>query len=205
MYAYFKGIIEEKYEDGVVIEVNGIGYNILMPNGNASILPPIGQEVRIYTYTSVREDAINLYGFTRHEELHMFKMLITVNGIGPKVALGILSALSVDDIRRAIIAEDTKLLCQAPGVGKKSAERAFVDLKDKIKKEELSYAEDFVNGISKTDLTESSTDTQDANDAIDALVALGIAVSQARSAVSKAVAAGISGSDNILKEALKFM
>ena len=132
MYAYLKGELEDITEDGIVVEVNGIGYNVRLPKEHISQLPPLHYKVQIYTYTSVREDAIWLYGFLTAGDLEMFKKLITVNGIGPKAAQGILSVMDADTLSFAILAGDAKMIAKAPGVGAKSAERIILDLKDKI-------------------------------------------------------------------------
>ena len=145
MYAYIKGEIVDIAEDNVVLECNNIGYNIKVPFSVIQSLPGIGEDVKIYTYTCVREDAFILYGFLTKDDLWIFKKLITVNGIGPKGALGILSAMSADDLRFAIIAGDSKAIAKAPGIGAKSAERIILDLKDKIDLEPMMTKEPVVS------------------------------------------------------------
>ena len=108
MYAYFRGELVERNEDSIVVDVNGIGYNIFMSGGKAFEIGAEGDMVKVYTYTAVREDAINLYGFISKEDLNLFKKLISVSGVGPKVAQGILSYFSADQLIMAISAEDSK-------------------------------------------------------------------------------------------------
>ncbi|HBA70400.1 MAG TPA: Holliday junction branch migration protein RuvA, partial [Lachnospiraceae bacterium] len=140
MIAYMKGKIADISEDNLVLEVNGIGYNIRISSGTAGLLPGIGEEVKIYTYTYVREDAFLLYGFLTRDDLEIFRRLITVNGIGPKGGLAILSVMTADDLRFAILSGDSKAIAKAPGIGKKTAERVILDLRDKV-----SIEESFVN------------------------------------------------------------
>ncbi len=136
MYAYIKGILEEITEDAVVVEAGGIGYNIKVSASTADLLPGIGSEVKVYTYTLVREDAFSLYGFLTRDDLDIFKKLITVSGIGPKGGLAILSVMSADALRFAVMAGDAKAIAKAPGVGAKTAERVILDLRDKISMED---------------------------------------------------------------------
>ena len=137
MYAYFIGKITYMTADSVVLEVNNIGYNIKVSAQTIQNLGHLSGEVKLYTYTYVKEDALGLFGFLTREELELFKMMLTVNGIGPKGALSILSTLSVDTLRFAILSGDAKSIAKAPGVGAKSAERLIIDLKDKINAEDV--------------------------------------------------------------------
>ena len=136
MYAYLKGTIEEITEDNLVLEVNQIGYNIKISSRTANLLEGIGSFAKIYTYTLVREDTFQLYGFLTRDDLDIFKQLITVNGIGPKGGLAILSIMSADELRFAILSGDAKAIAKAPGVGAKTAERVILDLKDKVSLED---------------------------------------------------------------------
>ena len=120
MYSYIRGELAEIEFDHVVVETNGIGYEIFIPTNCFDYLPGIGAECKIYTYLYVREDIMMLYGFLTKDDLSLFKQLITVSGIGPKGAIGILSALSADDLRFAILAGDSKAIAKAPGVGAKT-------------------------------------------------------------------------------------
>lgn len=177
MYAYIYGEIIEKEPENLVIECNQIGYNIHIAPGMLPKFPAIGQMARVYTYTSVREDAFWLYGFTSKDELSLFKLLITVSGIGPKAAMGILSVMDVDTIRLAVISQDAKMIAKAPGVGAKSASRIVLELKDKIKPEDVigkpvDDEEDSVIGTLRQEATE-------------ALVSLGYTVSDAYKVLQK--------------------
>lgn len=177
MYAYIYGEIIEKEPENLVIECNHIGYNIHIAPGMLAKFPPIGQMTRVYTYTSVREDAFWLYGFTTKDELSLFKLLITVSGIGPKAAMGILSVMDVDTIRLAVISQDAKMIAKAPGVGAKSASRIVLELKDKIKPEDV---------IGKpVDEDESSIVGTIRQEATEALVSLGYTVSDAYKVLQK--------------------
>ena len=177
MYAYIYGEIIEKEPENLVIECNHIGYNIHIAPGMLAKFPPVGQMTRVYTYTSVREDAFWLYGFTSKDELSLFKLLITVSGIGPKAAMGILSVMDVDTIRLAVISQDAKMIAKAPGVGAKSASRIVLELKDKIKPEDV---------IGKpVDEDESSIVGTIRQEATEALVSLGYTVSDAYKVLQK--------------------
>ncbi|MDE6530710.1 MAG: Holliday junction branch migration protein RuvA [Lachnospiraceae bacterium] len=205
MYAYLKGTVVWKTADRIVVEVSGVGYNVNVSPGRIYDFPEYGEEVKVYTYTSVREDAINLYGFVTLDELELFKLLISVSGIGPKGGLAMLSVMSVDDIRYAIMTGDAKLLAKAPGVGKKTAERVIIDLKDKVK------AQDLEEPITGTALEKTLMEHPKARDAADALVALGYSGKEAEHAVEQALREleAQSGeneihSDQILKLALKY-
>ncbi len=200
MYAYIKGEIADISEDNLVLECNNIGYNIRIPLSVAKRLPGIGAFVKIYTYTSVREDAFQLFGFLSRDDLEIYKKLIAVNGIGPKGALSILSAMSADDLRLAIISGDAKAIAKAQGVGNKSAERIILELKDKIALK-ISYEEnmDFIP------TSELSADTAAKNEAIEALVALGYTPTEAVKAVKQLTITEEMDSGVILKQALKMI
>ena len=197
MYAYLKGIVESVTEDNLVLEVNGtIGYNIHISAATASCLAKETKEIKIYTYTNVKEDALQLFGFLTKDDLEIFKKLITVNGIGPKGGLAILSVLSPDDLRFAILSGDAKAIAKAPGIGKKTAERVILDLRDKV-----SVAETFIGeGIKKTEAT-TQNDAQ--KEAIEALTALGISACDAIRAVQQIESKEDMDVETILKAALK--
>ena len=135
MISFLKGELAEVTENSVVVEVGNMGYEVSVPTSTIPKLPTLGSRVKLYTYMHVREDAISLFGFLTKDDLEMFKLLITVNGIGPKGALGILSGITADEIRFAVLAEDTKTISKAPGVGKKTASKLILELKDKFKLE----------------------------------------------------------------------
>lgn len=202
MIAYIKGEIIELTEDNLVLERNGIGYNIKISARTLGLLPRIGEDVRIYTYTCVREDAFMLYGFLTKDDLEIFKLLITVNGIGPKVGLAILSALSAQELRFAIVSGDAKTIVKAPGVGKKTAERVILDLGDKISAEDV-----FMNQDVPQNKTEAMTGINGMarNEAVEALTALGYSASESLKAVKQVEISEEMETEEILKQALKMM
>lgn len=197
MYAYLKGTLEEIAEDAVVVEVGNIGYNVRVSATTTQGLPGIGSEVKIYTYTLVREDAFTLYGFLTKDDLEIFKKLITVNGIGPKGGLAILSVMNADALRFAIMAGDAKSIAKAPGVGNKTAERVILDLRDKIS------LEDTLLGLGEPVVTASAAgggaDNVMKREAIEALVALGYSASDATNAVKRVEVDENSTVEGILK------
>lgn len=205
MYAYIRGTLEEITEDGVIVESGGIGYNIRVSATTADLLPGIGSEVKIYTYTLVREDAFMLYGFLTRDDLEIFKKLITVSGIGPKGGLAILSVMSADALRFAVMAADAKAIARAPGIGAKTAERVILELRDKIS------LEDTLRGLgSPADSTGQAAGGRNGDnlmkrEAIEALVALGYSASDATAAVKKVEVGEDATSERILKLALKHM
>ena len=195
MYAYIYGEIINKEPENLVVECNHIGYNIHIAPGMLPKFPAVGQMARIYTYTSVREDAFWLYGFTSKDELSMFKLLITVSGIGPKAAMGILSVMDVDTIRLAVISQDSKMIAKAPGVGAKSASRIVLELKDKIRPEDV---------IGKpVDDEESSVIGTLRQEATEALVALGYTVSDAYKVLQKLKITEDTRVEDVIKMALR--
>ncbi len=201
MYAYLKGTIEEITEDNLVLEVNQVGYNIKISSRTVNALQGIGSFVKIYTYTLVREDSFSLYGFLTKDDLNIFKKLITVNGIGPKGGLAILSIMSADELRFAIISGDAKAISKAPGIGAKTAERVILDLKDKISLDEaLAPKDEFATvSLSGEDINNGK------NEAIEALVALGYSASDALRAVKQVTVTEDSSVEEILKAALKYI
>lgn len=197
MYAYIYGKIVEKETENLIVEANQIGYNIHIAPGMVPRFPEIGQMAKIYTYTSVREDAFWLYGFTSKDELTMFKLLITVSGIGPKGAMGILSVMDVDTIRLAILSQDSKMISKAPGVGAKSASRIVLELKDKIKPEDI-IGQDSVK-------EDSSVVTTIRQEASEALVALGFTVSDAYRVLQQIEITEETTVEKVIKAALRSM
>ena len=195
MIAFVKGILDTLDENSIVVENNGIGYEILVPGSVIQALPQRGNEVKIFTYTHVREDALQLFGFLSRDGLEMFKLLIKVNGVGPKGALGILTALDTDALRFAIISDDSKAIARAPGIGSKTASKVILELKDKI------AMEDVLPDDTGFDVAEAP-DLSVRDSAIQALTALGYSSSQAVSAVRKVQQEGMSV-EEILKQSLK--
>ena len=135
MIGFIKGELAEVKENYIVLETGNIGYEISLPSSSILELPPRKSTVKLYTYLHVKEDALSLFGFLTKDDLEMFKLLITVNGIGPKGAIGILSGITADEIRFAVLAEDTKAISKAPGIGPKTAGKIILELKDKFKLE----------------------------------------------------------------------
>lgn len=174
MISYIKGIIEEVEEDKVIIDNNGIGYGIFMPQSSLELIGT-GEELKIYTYLNVKEDAMQLYGFLSKEELNLFKKLIGVSGVGPKGGLSIITACPGDSLQMAIISGDAKAISKAQGIGAKTAQRIIIELKDKIDLEEVIF----------TNSGEAVADTGVKSDAIEALIALGYSRTSAFNAVNK--------------------
>lgn len=200
MISYIKGPLVEIEGDIIVVEARCVGYNIRVPLSLLDGLPDIGSEVRIYTYLQVREDAMSLYGFLNRQDLKMFRLLLGVNGIGPKGALGLLSAMSPDDLRLAIISGDAKAISKAPGIGSKTAQRFILDLKDRIP------AEQIVSMIEKKS-EEHGTGGGGAvgKEAVDALVALGYSAMEATKAVRQVEILDGMTVEQVLKASLKYM
>ncbi|MCH5262584.1 MAG: Holliday junction branch migration protein RuvA [Lachnospiraceae bacterium] len=205
MYAYLKGTLEEITEDNIVVEVGNIGYNVKVSTTTADLLPPLGGEVKIYTYTLVREDTFSLYGFLTRDDLEVFKKLITVNGIGPKGGLAILSVMSADALRFAIMAGDAKSIAKAPGIGNKTAERVILDLRDKISLEDTLRGLGEPVGVTNAVAGTANLDNAMKKEAIEALVALGYSASDATAAVKKVEVTEETTVESILKMALKYM
>lgn len=204
MFAYVKGIVADIAPDCCVIDVHDVGINIHISAQTAAKMPGIGEEARLYTYTSVREDAFWLYGFLTKGDLEMFKRCITVSGIGPKGALGLLSVMDGDQLRFAILAQDVKAISQAPGIGKRTAERLVLELKDKLDYETEDIAREAEAQAGKRGAG-SVLDHPGKREAVEALVALGYSQTEAMKAVSQVEGADTMDSGVLLKQALKKM
>jgi Holliday junction DNA helicase RuvA len=205
--AYVNGILENIEEGNAVVDVNGVGYNVNISGSTMDRMPGIGEMVKLYTYTNVKEDAFTLFGFLSRDELNLFKMLITVNGIGPKGGLSILSVMTPDDLRFAIMSGDSKSLSKAPGIGKKTAERITLELRDKLKVSEEEFLA-AAGGVSSTAIEGVDGDNSARDEAVAALVALGYNSSDSMKAVRKVLAANPNASTDteaLLKAALKEM
>ncbi len=200
MYAYIKGTLEEAGDGWIVVDNQGIGYQMQVSARLMEELPMIGTEVKIYTYLNVKEDAMSLFGFLTKDDLHIFKLLLAVNGIGPKGALAVLSVLSADDLRFAVVGGDAKAIAKAPGIGAKTAQRVILELKDKLNIEDV-----FEKADQTTDIPVKAADQTAKNEAIQALTALGYSASEALSAVSKLEITEDMDTEDILKAALKQM
>lgn len=204
MFSYIKGTLEEYWEDTIVVESGGIGWNIHVPLSVLDRLPHVGDPIKIYTSFQVKEDSMALYGFFSRQDLKMFNRLLGVNGIGPKAALGILSCLNPDDLRMAIIAEDAKAIARAPGIGPKTAKRVILDLKDKISIDEV-LPQEFTQGQTDTVKATASGVDGAGKEAIEALVALGYSPTEATKAVRQVTITEDMNSEAVLKASLKFL
>lgn len=196
MISYLRGTLIENTIEYTVLEVGGIGYKVLTPATVALSLNQTGSEIKLFTYLHVREDILQLYGFLQKEDLNSFELLLSVSGIGPKGALAILSFLSSERLYSAILNEDIGLLSKVPGIGKKTAQRMVLELKDKVKK--LSIGTDIAQKDEIPSLYEEFED-----DAIEALIALGYQRNEAVKAVGKAKGSEYKNSQDLIKGALK--
>ena len=201
MYSYIKGeLVDIIGEDLIVVEANQIGYNIHVPGQVLDYLPDIGENVKIYTYLYVREDAYMLFGFLTRDDLEIFKLLLGVSGIGPKGALAILSVLSTDDLRFAVLSDDAKTISKAPGVGSKTAQRLIIELKDK-----LSLEDAFEQKLEHASNPARAEQKGRKNEAVEALVSLGYSSSEALRALNGIEITEETPVEDILKAALKQM
>ena len=200
MYSYIKGTLEETGEDYLVVEAGGIGYHIYTTGQTFQYLPSAGEEIKVYTYLHVREDAMILFGFLTKDDLMVFKLLLGVSGIGPKGALAILSVMTSDDLRFAVLGDDAKAISKAPGVGAKTAKRLILELKDK-----LSLEDAFEQKLSKNQTPAENKAKGAKNEAVAALVALGYSSSEALKALNGIEITDETDVEDILKAALKNM
>ena len=198
MYSYIRGEVAEISTDSVVIDNNGIGYQIFLPVSDLSKVGPVGETRLIYTYFQVSENGIGLYGFLTKGERELFLLLITVNGVGPKAAMSILSVLSENDLRFAILSEDSKAISKAPGVGPKTAKMVILTLKDKIDPGFMENAGAMVSDSPGQVMADSER-----NDAYLALTSLGYDAATALKALDSVEGASDMDSNRLLKEALK--
>lgn len=201
MIQFIRGELVSVEEDRVIVDVNGVGYGIFMSVQSMSLLPQVGSQVKIHTYLNVKEDAMQLFGFLTREDLKIFKLLIGVNGIGPKGGQAILSVLSPDDLRFAVFSGDVKAISAAPGIGKKTAEKLILELKDKLS------IEDTLQRAADTDVLQYQSDYHSSiqSEAVQALVALGYGSTEALKAVKQVPVEEDSDVESVLKKALKFM
>jgi len=197
MIAYVKGTLEIIETDAAVVDVHGVGYRVFTPISEKLIRIGIGGDIQLYTYMSVREDAQVLYGFLETEALELFKQLISVNGVGPKLGLQILSAVSAQDLILAIVRDDKKALTKVPGIGAKTAARIVLDLKDKV--QASAGASEADSGFSPAVAPAAGGPAQEA---VMALTSLGYTQTEAERAVSKVAQDGMSV-EEILRQSLK--
>ena len=199
MYEYIKGKYIGINKDYVIIENGGIGYKIFTSGATMAEMPKVSEEVMLYLEQIVREDFIGLYGFKDREELEMFKLLISISGVGAKAALSLLSISRINNLKYAIIMEDDKHLCRAPGIGKKTAGRIILELRDKIKTDEVSEGVDIQEGFE--DIVPSNSNA--IGEALGALLALGYSEKEAESALKKVNRQ--ESVENIIKECLRVL
>lgn len=194
MITYVKGELTEIFDQSIVIEAYGVGYEIMVPKSIMGALPQKGHTMKIYTYQNVKEDALDLFGFLSYDDLSVFKLLITVNGIGPKGALSILSAITPDDLRMAVLTDDVKTIQQAPGIGGKTAQKLIIELKDKLKIEDVIFG----HGASGIEVKTGIDD-----EVVEALVSLGYSYTESMKVVRAIETDDTIDSEALLKLALK--
>ncbi|WP_055668022.1 Holliday junction branch migration protein RuvA [Desnuesiella massiliensis] len=197
MYEYIKGTYVGINKDYVIVECGGIGYRVYTSGSTMSEMPKINDGVILYLEQIVREDFIGLYGFLTKDELNMFKLLLTINGIGAKAALSLLSIATANNLKYAILQGEENILTKAPGVGKKTAQRIILELKDKIKPEELiNFANEDENPLNNRSII-------NLNEALEALIALGYSPKEAEKAISRC--SKEESLEDIIKESLKYL
>ncbi len=201
MIGYLRGIVLRLSENLLLLDVNGVGYLVYLSARDANRMPSCGCEAQVYTWMSVGQDAIRLYGFLHEEDLEVFRMLLNVSGIGPKAALGVLSALTADDLRIAVLSGDEKTIAKAPGIAQKGAQKIILELKDKFSLEDaLSYGEN----PAKEEGTAAPAGMSPAQEeAVQALSALGYSNSEAFRAVKNSHATKDMDTETVLKLALR--
>ena len=200
MYSYIKGELVEIQPESIVVEAGQIGYEIRIPANMVGRLGGIGQSVKVYTYLHVKEDLMELYGFLSRDDLQVFRLLLGVNGIGPKGALAILTALTPDDLRIAVLGEDAKAIAKAPGIGSKTAQRVILELKDR-----LSLVPVAGNASPAAQAISQDSSSAVKAEAVQALVALGYSSSEAWKSVGKIELAPEMTVEELLKLCLKQM
>ncbi len=197
MIAYISGALVSAGENYIVIDNHGMGYRIFVSGKFLEHIPAYGTQIKIYTHMYIREDELTLYGFHSEEELSVFRILIGISGVGPKVAMAILTALTIQELQLAVISEDAKTISKANGVGAKGASRIILELKDKLK------MEDMMDAAFEQSIVQDTQDLNAARDAILALVNLGYSNSEAALAVKKIGDTSQMDIESILKAALK--
>ena len=180
MYAFIEGEVCEKLNGTLVLLASGVGWQLNCSNNTLQAAPALGEKMRCWTCLSVREDAMELFGFATREEKEMFLQLTSVSGIGPKTALGVLGAMPLRDLNLAILLGDVNALSRAPGIGKKTAQRIALELKDKISQADVSAAAVPAAGTAAPALSPDAV-----SEAIEAMVALGYSSTEARTAISQ--------------------
>ncbi len=188
MIAYIKGLLAERETNAVAVETaGGVAYELSIMPTDAERLPGIGEEIKLYTYLQVKEDGVALFGFLSKTDLAVFKLLLTVSGVGPKSGLAILSSVGVSELRLAVLTEDADRIAAAPGVGKKTAGRLIIELKDKLATMGDAFAEEFMEGPVRSEVFESAEEKVLRDNAVQVLLALGYVQKEAAKAVKKVV------------------
>ena len=177
MFAFLEGRIDSKGQNEVVLDVHGIGFELNCSMNTLGALPPMGETARLYTLLNVKEDLMELYGFSSTEEKHMFERLTSVSGIGPKTALQILSSMTLKDLTLAIVSGDTTALSRAQGIGKKTAQRIALELKEKVSEADFSVLQPGVVLPAAVPVTDA------VNEAVQGLISLGYTAQEAARAV----------------------
>ncbi len=201
MISFIKGYVAETTENSVILETDSIGYEIFMTGTAIEETSRMQDKIKIYTYFHVREDTMQLYGFLSRDDLEMFRLLLNVNGIGPKAAMGVLAAITADELRFAVLSDDVKTISRAPGIGKKTAQKLILELKDKLKLEDA-----FEKKLDHQEENLSLTDTSlrdSRQEAVEALTALGYSSTNALRAVRQVSEETGDDVEAILKAALK--
>ncbi len=201
MIAFVRGEVAALEENCLILENQGVGYQIFMPGSSMDVLH-VGERVRIHTYLHVKEDLLQLYGFLTREDLRLFQLLLGVNGVGPKAALGILSAISADDLQFAVLSEDVAAISKAPGIGKKTAQKLILELKDKLSLED-AFEQKLDHNMAVAGQGAPAGDTR--AEAVQALTALGYTNSEALRAVNTVEDSNAMDVEQLLKAALKHM
>lgn len=200
MISYIKGILEYIGDGYIIVECSGIGYRLTVSGQFMNRLSGVHQEIKVHTYMYVREDEISLFGFYSEDELEIFRVLIGVNGVGPKVAMSLLSTLTVNELRYAVISEDVKTISKANGIGAKGASRIILELKDKLR------MEDMIDAAYESGANAGSPVSGDVrNDVMNALMALGYSGVEAGRAVSLVEGADGMTEEQLLKASLKYV
>ena len=200
MISFLKGELAGVGDGTAVVDVNGVGFRVFITQRDQEDLPQVGENIRLYTYLSVREDAIWLYGFLSEEDREVFRQLLMVSGVGPKAALGILSVMSANELRLAVFSDDEKAIAKAPGIGGKTAKKLILELKDRLKLEDVLPGD----GAGAADKEPSGPASEEAvSEAVQALVSLGYSGSEALRAVRRVKTAGNMTTEDLLGEALK--
>ncbi len=206
MISFIRGRVAEVTEVSVILEAGNIGYEIFMTGSSIERLGRMGQEVKIYTYFHVREDVMQLYGFLTRDDLDIYKLLLGVNGIGPKAALGVMSGITADELRFAVLSDDVKTISKAPGIGRKTAQKLILELKDKLNLED-AFEQKLANVQAASEAGSLDEESNGRQEAAEALVALGYSNTDALRAVRKAAQGEADPGDveGLLKAALKYL